>query len=164
VVATVYLGLGSNIDAEKNLRLALAQLRALFGDLTISPVYRSAALGFDGSDFLNLVLALSTDADPLYVLEQIERIHEMAGRSRGPDKYSSRPLDIDLLLYGDRVDPKPPLRLPRRDILEYSFVLRPLADIAPDLVHPVTGRTIDEHWREFDVGRHPLTPVELNPQ
>jgi 2-amino-4-hydroxy-6-hydroxymethyldihydropteridine diphosphokinase len=163
-VATVYLGLGSNIDAEKNLTLAVAQLRALFGDLTISPVYRSAALGFDGSEFLNLVVALSTDAEPLDVLEQIERIHEMAGRSRGPDKYSSRPLDIDLLLYGDRVDPKPPLRLPRRDILEYSFVLCPLADIAPDLVHPVTGRKIGEHWREFDVGRHPLTPVEFNPQ
>ena len=162
-MATVFLGLGSNIDAEKNLRLAVAQLRALFGDLTISPVYRSAALGFDGPDFLNLVLALSTDADPLDVLEQIERIHEMAGRSRGPDKFSSRPLDIDLLLYGDRVDPEQPLRLPRRDILEYSFVLRPLADIAPDLVHPVTGRTVEEHWREFDIGGHPLTPVEFSP-
>ena len=158
-MATVYLGLGSNIDAENNLRLAVRELRRLFGELIVSPVYSSAALGFDGPDFLNLVVAWRDRGGRSTVLGQIERIHEMAGRSRGPDKYSSRPLDIDLLLYDDIVDPEPPLRLPRRDILEYGFVLRPLADIAPDLVHPVTGRTIGEHWREFDDEGHPLTPV-----
>ncbi|MDH3758405.1 MAG: 2-amino-4-hydroxy-6-hydroxymethyldihydropteridine diphosphokinase [Gammaproteobacteria bacterium] len=160
-MATVYLGLGSNIDAEKNLRIAVAELRILFGDLTVSPVYMNAALGFDGPDFLNLVVRLSTVSEPLEVIEQIERIHEMAGRKRGPDRYSSRPLDIDLLLYGDRVDPEPPLRLPRRDILENSFVLRPLADIAPGLVHPVTGQTIGDHWRRFDGDSHPLKPVDV---
>lgn len=160
-MAIVYLGLGSNIDAGKNLRLAVGELRRLFGDLVVSPVYESRPVGFDGPDFLNLVVALTTDSTPLEVLEQIERIHQLAGRSRGPDKFSSRPLDIDLLLYGDEVDPDPPLRLPRRDILEHSFVLRPLADIAPDAVHPVTGRTIGDHWREFDRGSHTLTPVDL---
>ena len=160
-MAAVYLGLGSNMDAENNLRLAIRELRRVFGELIVSPVYRSAPLGFDGPDFLNLVVGVETEAGPLDVLEQIERIHEMAGRKRGSDKYSSRPLDIDLLLYGDRVDPEPSLRLPRRDVLEYSFVLRPLGDIAPRLVHPVTGRKIAEHWRDFDVDSHPLTPVEL---
>ena len=160
-MAAVYLGLGSNIDAGNNLRFAIRELRRRFGELTVSPVYQSAPLGFDGPDFLNLVVALSTDEDPLQLLEQIERIHETAGRSRGPDKFSSRPLDIDLLLYGDRVEPDPPLRLPRPDVLEYGFVLRPLADIAADLVHPVSGRTIGEHWGEFDGERHPLTPVDI---
>jgi 2-amino-4-hydroxy-6-hydroxymethyldihydropteridine diphosphokinase len=160
-VATVYLGLGSNIDAGKNLRLAVAELSKLFGDLTVSPVYRSAPVGFEGPDFLNLVVAIKTARPPLEVLAEIERIHAIAGRSRGPDKFSSRPLDIDLLLYGDRVDPSPPLRLPRRDILEYGFVLGPLADIAPDLVHPLTGKTIGDHWREFDGERHPLLPVDV---
>ncbi len=160
-MAAVYLGLGSNIDAEKNLRLAVGELRRLYGELTISPVYRSTALGFEGPDFLNLVVALATDVGPSEVIEQIERIHEMAGRTRGPDKYTSRPLDIDLLLYGDLVDPEPPLRLPRRDILEHSFVLQPLADIAPGLVHPLTGRVIAEHWREFDADSHPLTRIDL---
>jgi 2-amino-4-hydroxy-6-hydroxymethyldihydropteridine diphosphokinase len=159
-LAAVYLGLGSNIDAGKNLRLAIRELRRLFGELIVSPVYKSTSLGFDGPDFLNLVVAVETDAGPRDILEQIERIHELAGRSRGPDKLSSRPLDIDLLLYGDRVDPRPPLRLPRPDVLEYGFVLRPLADIVPDLVHPVTGQTIGEHWRAFDGERHPLTPVD----
>jgi 2-amino-4-hydroxy-6-hydroxymethyldihydropteridine diphosphokinase len=162
-LAAVYLGLGSNIDAERNLRIAVAELRRRFGELTVSPTYRSAALGFDGPDFLNLVVALATDARPTDLLEQIECIHAMAGRSRGPDKFSSRPLDIDLLLYGDRVDPDPPLRLPRPDVLEFGFVLRPLADIAPDLVHPVTGQTIGEHWREFDGERDLLTPVDFTP-
>lgn len=156
----VYLGLGSNIDARKNLGLAVGELRRLFGDLTVSPVYRSASVGFDGPDFLNLVVAFRTDATPFDLLEHIEQIHAMAGRSRGPDRFSSRPLDIDLLLYGDTVDPNKPLRLPRPDILEYGFVLRPLADITPGLVHPVTGKTIGEHWRSFDGDKHPLTPVD----
>ena len=160
-MAAVYLGLGSNIDAGKNLRIAVDALRHRFGELTVSPVYSSVPVGFEGPDFLNLVVALETDAPPLEVLEEIERIHAMAGRQRGPERYSSRPLDIDLLLYGDKVDPSPPLRLPRRDILEYGFVLRPLADIAPDLVHPATGRTIGEHLREFHGECHPLTRVDV---
>ncbi len=160
-MTTVYLGLGSNIDAEKNLRLAVGELRRLYGELTLSPVYKSAPVGFQGPDFLNLVVALETDAAPMEVIDQIERIHGLAGRSRGPDKFSSRPLDIDLLLHGDMIEPAPPLRLPRRDILDYGFVLRPLADIAQDLLHPVSGRTIAEHWREFDVDSQPLTLVDV---
>jgi 2-amino-4-hydroxy-6-hydroxymethyldihydropteridine diphosphokinase len=148
----VYLGLGSNIDAEKNLRLAVGELRRLYGELTLSPVYKSAPVGFQGPDFLNLVVALETDAAPMEVIDQIERIHGLAGRSRGPDKFSSRPLDIDLLLHGDMIEPAPPLRLPRRDILDYGFV---------DLLHPVTGRTIAEHWRAFDVDSQPLTLVDV---
>ncbi len=160
-MAAVYLGLGSNIDAEKNLRLAVGELRRLYGELTLSPVYKSAPVGFQGPDFLNLVVALETDAAPMEVIDQIERIHGLAGRSRGPDKFSSRPLDIDLLLHGDMIEPAPPLRLPRCDILDYGFVLRPLTDIAPDLVHPVSGRTIAEHWREFDVDSQPMTLVDV---
>ena len=161
-MVAVYLGLGSNIDAEKNLRLAVAELRRLFGKVTVSPVYGSEPLGFEGPDFLNLVVVLEAEMSPFEIIEHIERIHALAGRMRGPDKYSSRPLDIDLLLYGDTVDPERPLRLPRRDVLEHSFVLRPLADVAPGVVHPVSGKTIAEHWREFDRASHALTPVELD--
>ena len=157
----VFLGLGSNIDAEKNLRLAIGELRSRFGAVQLSRVYSSAAYGFAGEDFLNLVASFETDRTPGDLLQQIEVVHDRAGRIRGPDRYTSRPLDIDLLLYGELVDPTAPLRLPRDDVLQHSFVLGPLAEIAPDLVHPVTGLTIDEHWRRFDAASHPLTPVEM---
>jgi 2-amino-4-hydroxy-6-hydroxymethyldihydropteridine diphosphokinase len=160
-VVKVFLGLGSNIDAEKNLRLAIAELRSRFGELIVSPVYRSIALGFDGDDFLNLVVGLQTDLSPEDLLIFIDTVHALAGRVRGPDRYISRPLDIDLLLYGDLVDKEPPLRLPRSDVLEHSFVLRPLSEIAPDFIHPETQRPIVEHWQEFDAACHPVTPVDV---
>ena len=154
----VYVGLGSNIDPEENLRLGVNELRRLYGDVVVSNVYRNAAVGFEGADFLNLVAGFESDDGPVEIARRIEQIHELAGRERGDDRFASRALDIDLLLYGDLVVDSPPL--PRSDVLEYSFVLRPLAEIAPDLVHPVTGRTIDKHWQECDTERHPLTLVE----
>ena len=158
-MATVYLGLGSNIDAEKNLGLAVRELRNRYGELDVSTVYRSAAVGFEGEDFLNLVVRLRSDDTALEICEEIERLHNLSGRVRGSEKWASRPLDIDLLLYNDRVIDAPPVRVPRSDILEYSFVLRPLAELAPDLVHPVTGKTMLEIWQEYDAASHPLEPV-----
>ena len=158
-MAKVYLGLGSNIDPEDNLRLGIQELGKRFGDLQLSAVYRGAAVGFEGDDFLNLVVGLDTDVSPTVINEEIEVIHELAGRRRGEEKLASRTLDIDLLLYDDLVVDEPPLRLPRSDILEYSFVLRPLAELVPQLTHPCTGRTLAQHWAEFDQDSQPLTPV-----
>jgi 2-amino-4-hydroxy-6-hydroxymethyldihydropteridine diphosphokinase len=155
-MATVYLGLGSNKSPEDNLRLAISELRSRYGDLTLSPVYQSAAVGFDGADFLNLVVRLQSQGSPLDICDEIEHIHNLAGRVRGSAKWESRPLDIDLLLYNDLVQDERPVRVPREDILQFSFVLRPLAEIAPDQVHPVTGKTYYEHWQAFDAESHPL--------
>ena len=149
------------MDAETNLQSAVAALRQRFDDVELSAVYRSAPLGFEGDDFLNLVVRFSTDTAPGELLNYFETLHERAGRVRSSDKNVSRPLDIDLLLYDDVVDPEPPLRLPRRDILEHSFVLRPLAELAPDLVHPVTGSTMSAIWQAFDPANHPLRAVDI---
>ena len=155
-MAMVYLGVGSNTAPEENLRLAIRELEARFGTLELSSVYRSAAVGFDGDDFFNLVVGLQSDAGPAAIHAVIGEIHELAGRQRDASRYSPRTLDIDLLLYGDLVLDDPPVRIPRSDILKFSFVLGPLAEIASELRHPVTGRLITEHWAEYDKECHPL--------
>ena len=160
-MALVYLGLGSNIEPEENLSIAVRELRQKYGDLDVSSVYRSAAVGFDGDDFLNLIVGFESDDDANAICDEIERLHKLVGRKRGSEKWGARPLDIDLLLYNDHVIDEPPVRVPRSDILEYSFVLRPLAELAPDLLHPVTGKAMQVHWQEFDATTHPLELVDI---
>lgn len=160
-MAIVYLGLGSNMRPEHNLEMAVNNLRSRFGDISLSSVYQSKALGFDSDDFLNLVAQIETDLQPVEVVEVLEEIHDLSGRERGCAKFVDRPLDIDLLLYDRLIDQSPPVRVPRSDVLEYSFVLVPLAEIAADYVHPQTGRNISDHLAEFDKSAHPLTKVAL---
>lgn len=146
-MARVYLSLGSNVAPRENLRLAVRELAGRFGPLTLSPVYRNKAVGFEGDDFLNMVVGCDTNATPETLSEAIESIHTLAGRTRGEEKFSARSLDIDILLYGRLVLPGPPLTLPRDDVLRYAFVLKPLVDIDADGRHPVTGKTFAEHWQ-----------------
>lgn len=160
--ARVYLGLGSNVSPEENLSLGVRELRWHYGPLDLSLVYRSRAVGFAGDDFLNMVVGLDTAESIADIREQIERIHGLAGRERGAGRFTSRPLDIDMLLYDDEIVRGPRYTLPRPDILRYGFVLRPLAELAPNLVHPETGRTMCEHWREFAPASQPLTLVTVD--
>lgn len=160
-MAIVYLGLGSNVDIRKNLALGIDELRTAYGELRLSPVYRSAPVGFDGDDFLNLVVELETDESPQEIHARIERIHDLAGRVRTSGAFIARTLDIDLLLYDDLVLSEGRVRIPRDDVLDYSFVLRPLAELAPELRHPRTGRTMQEHWASFDGASHPLQRVDV---
>jgi 2-amino-4-hydroxy-6-hydroxymethyldihydropteridine diphosphokinase len=155
----IYLGLGSNILPEENLSLAVRELRKRYGELDVSSVYRSKAVGFKGDDFLNCVVRFESEDAPGEICDEIEHLHNLARRVRDGEKWGSRPLDIDLLLYNDLVLDESQVRVPRSDILEYSFVLRPLAELAPNLVHPITGKTMLRHWQEFDAGSHPLELV-----
>ncbi len=147
----VYLGIGSNIDRETNIRHGLQEIQACYGELSISPVYETEAFGFDGDDFLNLVVGLKTELPIHELAHDLREIEFQFGRSRNETRYSSRTLDVDLLLFGDEVNDK--YHIPRSDITEFGFVLKPLSDIAPDLKHPVTGETMIQLWNKFDSSR-----------
>jgi 2-amino-4-hydroxy-6-hydroxymethyldihydropteridine diphosphokinase len=140
----VFVGLGSNIEPEENLRWALAALRRHFGQLRCSSVYRSPALGFVGPEFLNMVVGFSAALDVDTLERTLSELENARGRGVG-ERSGSRTIDLDLLLFGDRVDAG--RRLPRTDILRYPFVLAPLAEIGPELLHPVTGGALSSAWR-----------------
>jgi 2-amino-4-hydroxy-6-hydroxymethyldihydropteridine diphosphokinase len=152
----VFVGCGSNIDAGRNLRWALRELERNFGALRCSRVYQSPAFGFEGPDFLNLVVGFETEADADSVEAVLSDLENARGRDDG-DRSGSRTLDLDLLLQGDRVDAA--RRLPRDDILRYPFVLGPLAELSPALIHPVTGVAIGDAWKECAKGAVALTGV-----
>ena len=148
-MSTVYLGIGSNVDAEQHVRAGLAELQQKFGALELSPIYRSGAVGFAGDDFLNLAVRIQTELQPLQLKNWLNALEDRYGRLRNVAKYSDRTLDIDILLYDDLYIRLPELSLPRGEILQFAHVLKPLTDLAPELVHPATGKTMAEHWVAF---------------
>ncbi len=160
-MTAVFLGLGSNVDAERNIADGVADLRATFGPVLLSPVYRSVAVGFDGDDFLNLAARLETAMPPLDLKRWLNALELRHGRRRDVPKFSDRTLDIDILLYGDLWLHSPELELPRREIVRYAHVLQPLADIAPDTLHPQEGRTIASLWDDFQGDPSALERTDL---
>lgn len=155
----VYVAAGSNIEPLKNLSVATAELARQFPDLESSPWYRNRAVGFEGDDFINLVVTFTTELPVGEVAECLAAVETLCGRPSGAARWAPRSMDLDMLLYGDLVSDGPPRRLPRPELLKRPFMLRPLADLAPDLVHPTEGVTIGELWRRFDGDAHPMTPV-----
>lgn len=157
----VFVGVGSNVHPEDNVRAGLIALAETFGVLRLSPVYRNRPVGFDGDDFLNMVVAFDTDLGVDEIAAELERIEDVGGRERGADKFGPRTLDIDLLLFGSEITRQGEQDIPRDEITRYAFVLKPLADLAGEKKHPGTGQTFEELWRAFDVDAHPLEPVDL---
>ncbi len=143
----VWVSVGSNIEPEQNVRAAIAALRDKYGELCVSTVYRTEAVGFAGRPFLNLVAGFDTTEPPAEVLACLRATEDARGRERRTAKFSSRTLDLDLLLYGDVCGEVAGKRLPHPDVLAYPFVLGPLAELAPAQRHPVDGRSFAELWR-----------------
>jgi len=158
----VYVAAGSNVDPERHLAQACAEIARTWPDAHFSRAYRNAAVGFDGPEFINLVVGF-TAAQPLdSVIARLRAIETVCGRPRYAPKWASRTMDLDVLLFGDRVEKTADYTLPRPDLLKRAFMLGPLAEIAPDVMHPTAGKTIAVLWREFEGGAHPMTAVELD--
>ncbi len=142
-MASVYLGLGSNLGAKtSNLRLALSALSGRGAIMAVSPLYSTEPVGYADQDwFLNACVALDSDLSPEQLLSCIADIEAHLGRKRtipnGP-----RQIDIDLLLYDDLVVDTPEITVPHPRMHERRFVLEPLASIAPEFLHPGLGKTI----------------------
>jgi len=149
-MARVYVSIGSNIDVMKNISSSVKALRGYFGELETSRVYETQAVGFEGDDFHNLVVAFDTDQSPLEIsriLKQIEADHD---RTRGKEKFESRTLDLDQLLYGDLIMQMEGVNIPHPDILRYNFVLKPLTELAEEMEHPEEEKTIKQLWKEYE--------------
>ena len=145
-MSTAWLGLGSNVNAENHIRAGIEELEEKFENVSLSPVYASTAVGFDGDDFINLVVRIETDMHPLELREYLRDLEDRYGRKRDVPKFSDRSLDIDILLYDDLVLISPVLEMPRAEIMKFSHVLKPLADLDPDLIHPAELRSMADIW------------------
>jgi 2-amino-4-hydroxy-6-hydroxymethyldihydropteridine diphosphokinase len=145
-----YISIGSNIEKEKNILSALRALAMYFGGLVVSSTYETEAVGFTGDTFHNLIVGFDSDLDIKTIAEQLRQIELDHGRTRECKKFSSRTLDLDLILYGDLVITEGRLQIPRDEIERYAFVLEPLAEIAGDLRHPVSKISYRELWERFD--------------
>ncbi len=162
-MARAYISVGSNIDAERNVRSAIAALRARYGTLILSTVYETDTVGFQGPPFYNLAVGFDTDEDPRALVRSLHAVEDAHGRTRTAPRYSSRSLDLDLLLYDDLVLHEPGLKLPRPDLARHAFILGPIAEIAGDLHHPTSGRPLRDLWEALGAQYHTLRPLPFRP-
>lgn len=162
-MTTVLLSLGSNLQPQQHLHAAVEALRARFGVIAVSPAYRTAAVGFAGPDFLNNAVAIDTD-QPLDALDAwLHALEDAHGRDRSGPRFSDRTLDLDVVFYGDLIVEGPGhLRIPRPE-LKHAFVLKPLADIAPDFIDPVSGLSLAALWRGHRQHGEAFDTMELLP-
>lgn len=157
----IYLSLGSNVERHKHIAAALDALAELFVELRISSVYESKSVGFEGSNFFNLVVGANTTLSVAELSETLKRIEDDNGRKRSGPKFSPRTLDIDILTYGNFIGVDHGVELPRAEITKNAFVLLPLAEIAPQVVHPQLQKTYQQLWVEYDQASQSLWAIDF---
>ena len=165
-MSQVFLSIGSNIRREHYIGACLDSLAEQFGALQISSIYESEAVGFDGDPFYNLVVGLETELALPDLFSRLREIEHRHDRCRNAIKFSARTLDIDILSYDDfvgrfRLEDGSGGELPRDEIVKNAFVLWPLAEIAPQQLHPLLGSSYAQLWREYDKSRQSLWPVSF---
>ena len=157
----VFVAAGSNVEPERNLERACAEIAHTWPDARFSRAYRNAAVGFEGPPFINLVTGFTTALPLESVIARLRAIETQCGRPRYAPKWASRTMDLDVLLYGDVVEKTADYTLPRPDLLKRPYMLGPLAELAPQVLHPTAHKPIGVLWREFDGGEHQMEPVPL---
>ncbi len=160
-MAQVYLSIGSNIDRYQHISASLDALDKHFDGMTISPVYESEAIGFEGDNFLNLVVGFYCHLSVAELSKELRDIENDNGRRRDGPRFGPRTLDIDILTYGDEVGVIDGIELPRDEIVKNAFVLLPLFDIAPEDTHPQAGKTYAELWGQYDQSSQKLWSVDF---
>lgn len=158
-----FVSVGSNIERETHIRAAVRELQARFGRLALSAVYESPPVGFAGDNFYNLVAGFDTGLPVEDLVDELHAIERSHGRTRSGRQFESRTIDLDLLLYGNLVRHDDRVDVPRREILDYTFVLQPLAELAPELVHPEANRTLAALWNERRARLAPLPETGFDP-
>jgi 2-amino-4-hydroxy-6-hydroxymethyldihydropteridine diphosphokinase len=149
----IFLGIGTNLgNREKNLEQAVARIGQSIGEvIRSSSIYQTAPWGFQSEEeFLNMVVMIETNLAPVMLLEKILAIESLMGRVRGPEHFSSRLIDIDILLYEDLIIVEENLKIPHPLLQERRFVLVPLCEIAAELLHPVLKKTFEELLEECE--------------
>ncbi len=149
-MSRVFVGVGTNINKAHNLRSCFSTLQQIFRKVVKSSVYQSAAVGFEGEDFYNMVVSFETTLTPSNINRIFFEIEKKHGRRRGKNQYASRELDLDQLLYDDLIVDTDEVYLPHKDLSKYSYTLKPMAEIAGDLVHPLIGKCFSELWHNLD--------------
>lgn len=161
-MAEVYLSIGSNIKPAANICAAITALKQHYGAVILSSVYETEAVGFIGDNFYNLVIKLNTNDSPDLIAKTLRNIEDQQGRQRTGERFNSRTLDIDLILYDDWVLKTDLLEIPRGEILKYAFVLKPLAELSPEKQHPVIKQSYAQLWAAFDQDSQPMWQVPFS--
>jgi 2-amino-4-hydroxy-6-hydroxymethyldihydropteridine diphosphokinase len=161
-MSQAFVALGSNIDPVRHLSQAARALRRRFPDVRFSACYRNPAFGFEGPDFVNAVAGFSSTLPVTALLARLREIETESGRHSGDPKWGSRAIDLDLLLYGERVETGPGYALPRADLTRRVYMLGPLAQLAPERRLTPSGPTVAELWASFPRDQHVLAPFELD--
>ena len=161
-MSLVYIGIGSNVDREENIRSCIKSLDEKYSVIALSPLYETSSMGFDGPNFYNLVCCFETSQDVVVLKTELSVIEKNHGRSMNETKFSSRTLDIDILYYDDLIYEDDNLKLPRKEIIQYDFVLQPLVDIAPEFIHPQIKKTNKEIMDEFNIEKNIIKEIPIN--
>lgn len=156
-MAEVFIGIGSSINRQENIHLAIQLLQIEFGELTISPIYESEPVGFKGTNFYNLVISFTSILTIQQITKKLKSLEIQQGRPKKAVKFAPRTLDLDLLLYDRLIDKN--IDIPRAEILTNAFVLLPLSEIAPQLNHPILNESYQMLWNKFPTEQQKLWKI-----